>query len=409
MLQSHFFTKTLRKDPKDAMTISHKLLVRGGFINQLTSGIWSLLPFGWRVYKKIENIIREEMNAIGGQEIYLPVLQPKELWQETARWENIDPPLFKLKDRHNKWLALGPTHEEVITDLARFYIESYKDLPKYVYQIQNKFRNELRPTGGLLRTREFVMKDLYSFHTSEKDLNNYYQKVIQAYYKIYQRCGLKAVAVKASSGSIGGSISHEFMVLADSGEDKILVCQKCGWGVNIETWQKNKPCPECQGKLEQKNTIEAGHVFKLDTLYSQKMGAEFTDKYGKKKPIFMGCYGIGLQRLMATIVEAKYDRNGIIWPNTVSPFDIHLVSLDLEDKKVGIFAKKVYQELSKNNFDILFDDRLESPGIKFKDADLIGIPIRLVVSKKTGDRVEYKERDKDKTKLFTLKQLLVKL
>ncbi|MGC9049167.1 MAG: proline--tRNA ligase, partial [Patescibacteria group bacterium] len=283
MRQSKLFTKTLRNDPKEARTISHKLLVRAGYINQLTSGIWSLLPLGWRVYKKIEKIIREEMNEIGGQEVYLPTLQPKELWQKTGRWETIDPPLFKVKDRHNKWLGLGSTHEEVITDLARQYIKSYKDLPLAIYQIQNKFRNEMRPTGGLLRTREFIMKDLYSFHADEKDLDKYYKQVLSAYYKIYERCGLKAIAVSAPSGSIGGSVSHEFMILADSGEDKILICQNRDWGINLEIGRSQDKCPNCSGKLEQKNAIEAGHTFKLGALYSQKMGASFTDRDGQKK------------------------------------------------------------------------------------------------------------------------------
>lgn len=408
MNQSRLFTKTLRKNPKDAVTTSHKFLVRAGFINQLTSGVWSLLPLGLRVYKRIENIIREEMNAIGGQEIYLPVLQPKELWKETDRWENIDPPLFKLKDRHNKWLALGPTHEEVITDLLRLYIESYKDLPKAVYQIQNKFRNEMRPTGGLLRTREFVMKDLYSFHKSEKDLDKYYQKVVQAYTKIYKRCGLKVAVVEASSGSIGGSVSHEFMVLAGSGEDRILSCQKCGWAINIE-FKKTRQCPKCKGAMKKHRAIEAGHTFKLGSLYSEKMGALFTDKDGTKKPVVMGCYGIGLQRLMATIVEASHDDDGIIWPQSVAPFNAHLVGLDLEDVGIRKFAQKIYTHFEKAGKDVLFDDRGESAGVKFIDADLIGIPIRLVVSRKTKNKIEYKERDKKTTKLFTLKQLLSKI
>jgi len=409
MRQSQLFTKTLRSNPKDAQTISHKLLVRAGYINQLTSGVWSLLPLGWRVYKKIENIIREEMNAIDGQEVFLPTLQPKELWQETGRWETIDPPLFKVKDRHDKWLCLGPTHEEVITDLARQYIQSYKDLPLAVYQIQNKFRNEMRPTGGLLRTREFVMKDLYSFHTCEEDLDEYYQKVVEAYHNIYKRCQLKSIAVEASSGSIGGTSSHEFMILADSGEDKILVCEKKDWGINLEIGRGQNKCLLCGGKLELKNAIEAGHTFKLGTLYSQKMGANFMDKDGKQKPIVMGCYGIGLQRLMATIVEVHHDEFGIIWPKSVTPYDVHLVGLDLEDKKVEKLAEEVYQKLIKAKIEVLYDDRLESAGVKLKDADLIGIPVRLVVSQKTGKKVEYKERGSKKIGLLTINEVIDKI
>ena len=406
MKQSHLFSKTLREPPKDAQTISHKLLVRGGFINQLTSGVWSLLPLGWRVYKKIENIVREEMNAIGGQEIFLPVLQPKDLWQETNRWETIDPPLFKVKDRHDKWLCLGPTHEEVITDLARQFIQSYKDLPLAVYQIQNKFRNEMRPTGGILRTREFMMKDLYSFHATDDDLDDYYQKVLRAYEKIYKRCGLTAVAVEALTGSIGGSFSHEFMVLADSGEDKIAICVKGDWGVNLEMSKGITKCPKCGGKIEIKNSIEASHAFKLGKTYSHKMHAVFMDKNGQEQELVMGCYGLGLQRLMATIVEVHHDEQGIIWPKSVAPFDFHLIGLDLENKEVAARADKVYQGLVKNGLEVLFDDRIDSPGIKFKDADLIGIPTRLVVSKKTGNKIEVKARGEQKIRLINLKDLL---
>lgn len=408
MNQSQFFTKTLRKDPKDAVAVSHKFLVRAGFIHQLTSGVWALLPLGLRVYRRIENIIRDEMNAIGGQELYLPALQPKELWQETQRWETIDPPLFKLKDRHGKWLGLGSTHEEVITELVRLYIESYRDLPKVVYQIQSKFRNEMRPTGGLLRTREFVMKDLYSFHASEKDLDAYYKKVVTAYITLYKRCGIEVVVVKALSGTIGGSESHEFMVLAESGEDKIVLCKSCGWAANIEVVKKST-CPQCRKALKQWKAIEAGHTFKLGTTYSHKMQAFFTNKNGTQKPVIMGCYGIGLQRLMAAIVEARHDKDGMIWPQSVAPFDIHLIGLDLRDKQVKKFAQEVYTALKKIGKQVLFDDRDESAGVKFKDADLIGIPIRLVISKKTKNKIEYKERDKKITKLFTRLQLLGKI
>jgi len=406
MKQSKLFSKTLREAPKDAQTISHKLLVKGGFVNQLTSGVWSLLPLGWRVYTKIANIVREEMNKIGGQEQFLPALQPKDLWQESGRWETIDPPLFKVKDRHDKWLCLGPTHEEVITDLARQFIHSYKDLPLAVYQIQNKFRNEMRPTGGLLRTREFMMKDLYSFHATPEDLDQYYEQVIKAYYQIYKRCDLTAVAVEALSGSIGGNFSHEFMVLADSGEDKVAICVNHDWGVNVETGKDVTKCPKCGGKVEIKNSIEASHAFKLGKTYSHKMHAVFMDKDGKEQEIIMGCYGLGLQRLMAAIVEIYHDADGIIWPKSVAPFDFHLIGLDLDNPEIKQKADKVYDYLIEKGVDVLYDDRLDSAGIKFKDADLLGIPVRLVVSKKTGDRIEVKERSSKTTKLVDLKHLL---
>lgn len=406
MLQSKLFSKTLKTAPKDAETISHKYLTRGGFINQLASGIYSFLPLGFKVYKKIENIIREEMKAIDGQELYLPVLQPKKLWQESGRWDTIDPPLFKLKDRHGKELALGPTHEEVLTDLARQYIKSYKDLPQAVFQIQNKFRNEMRATGGLLRVREFVMKDLYSFHTSEKNLDNYYEKVAKTYKKIYERCDLKAVMVQASSGTIGGKISHEFMVIAKDGEDKILVCQKCDWAGNLEISKNIKVCPICQGKIKQENSIEAGHIFQLGITYSERMGANFIDLDGKSKPIFMGCYGIGLGRLLATIVEASNDQNGIIWPETVAPFKVQLLTLG-QNKQVLDYSNKIYQQLLTAGIEVLYDDRENiTAGEKFADADLIGIPYRLIISEKTKDEVEVKKRGEKQAKLMRIEGVI---
>jgi len=409
MLQSNFLTKTLRKDPKDSVAISHKFLVRGGYIHQLTSGVWSLLPLGLRVYKKVENIIRKEICLIGGEELRMPSLQPKELWMESGRWDTIDPPLFKIKDRHNKDLALGSTHEEVVTRIANFFIESYKDLPKYVFQIQNKFRNELRPTAGLLRTREFIMKDMYSFHSSYQDLDIYYFKVIEAYKKIYRSCGLKSIIVDASSGTIGGDMSNEFMILAESGEDKLLVCEKCGWAINMEVGKQDLSCAKCKSRLMLKKGIEVGHIFKLGSTYSDKMKALFIDKQGQRQPIIAGCYGIGLERLIATIVELNHDQNGIIWPTNVSPFDIHLLGLDLDDKIVSKNTKEIYKKLTSLGFDVLFDDRYESAGVKFKDSDLMGIPIRLVVSKKSGSKIEYKKRNKNSSELFTIKQLLTKM
>lgn len=409
MFQSRLFSKTKKQSPKEAEAISHKLLTKAGFIDQLASGIWSFLPLGWRVHKKIEDTIREEMNNIEGQEIFLPTLQPKSLWQETDRWDKIDPPLFRTKDRHDREYGLGSTHEEVITDLARKNIRSYKDLPLAIYQIQTKFRNEMRATSGLLRTREFSMKDLYSFHQDEEDLDRYYQKVCLAYEKIYQRCGLKAVKVEASSGTIGGDVSHEFMILAKTGEDKILICERCDWAANIEMG-KQKICPKCRGKLEQKSCIEVGHIFKLGIKYSKAMKANFVDKNGQEKPIVMGCYGIGLGRLMAAIVEAYHDENGIIWPASVAPFDIHLVQISdfrcqISENKVKKIAENLYKKLQRSNIEVLYDDRFESPGVKLKDADLIGIPIRLVISEKTGEKIEVKRRDDDKVKLVEMNNI----
>ena len=406
MLQSKLFAKTLKEPPRDAVTVSHKLLAKADYIDQLAAGVYTLMPLGFKTFKKIEQIIREEMNKLGGQEFFMPTLIPKNLWKETGRWETIDPPLFITNDRHGKELGLGSTHEEVITDLVRRRVKSYRDLPFSLYQIQNKFRNEMRATGGLLRVREFVMKDLYSFHADEKSLDDFYQKVAKAYQDIYQRCGLESVMVEASSGSIGGNVCHEFTVLAESGEDTILMCQKCGWAGNTEAFSKEKKCPSCGGKLDEKKGIEAGHIFKLDDNYSGKMKANYVDENGKSKPIMMGCYGIGLGRLMATVVEASHDKNGIIWPQSVAPFKAHLLQVG-DDKEVAKTCQEVYNKLLDNNVEVLFDDRFElTAGQKFADADLIGIPYRLVVSQKTGDKVEIKKRNETAVNLIDVKKLL---
>jgi len=391
MKQSELFGKTLKQVPAEAVAISHQYLLKGGFIDQLMSGVYTFLPLGWRVHRKIENIIREEMDAIGGQEILMPALSPKNLWEETGRWTSIDPPLFKFKDRHDKEIALGPTHEEVITDLVRRKVQSYKDLPFSLYQIQNKFRNEMRSTGGLLRVREFIMKDLYSFHTTQKDLEAFFKKVIKAYEKIFNRCGLKPIITKASSGTIGGSTTYEFQIPTKVGEDTIYFDKKTGKAFNKELLEE---IPGSERKrYEQIQAVEGGQVFSLDTTYSEKMRAYFVDQDGSKKPIVMGCYGIGLGRLMATIVEAFHDERGIIWPKEVSPFKIHLIALG-DEKKVKEVSEKVYEQLSKKNVEVLYDDRDESAGIKLSEADLIGIYERWIVSGKTlkEKTIEVKQR-----------------
>lgn len=407
MYQSQLFTKTKKQISREAEFISHKLLLKGDFIDQLTSGVFSFLPLGFLVYKKIEKIIRQEMEQIGGQEIMMPALQPKFLWEETGRWKTIDPPLFKFKDRHQKELALGSTHEEVIFDLVRRRINSYRDLPIALFQIQNKFRNEMRSSGGLLRVREFVMKDLYSFHVNEKDLDQYYQKVAKAYHKIYQRCGLFAMLVEASGGTIGGAITHEFMVLADCGEDKILICKKCQFAANLEVGKKYKNCPKCNNKLIIKRSIEVGHIFQLGTEYSKKMKAEYIDEKGKKQLIWAGCYGIGLGRLMAAVVEVNHDDLGIIWPKELSPFDLHLLCLQPKDKKVKNEAENLYKALQKEKTNVLYDDRSAGAGEKLKDADLIGISKRVIVSERTVEKgaVEYKERGKKESRLVKVEHI----
>ncbi len=557
---SKLFGKTLRQAPAEAESISHQLLLRAGMIAQEAAGIYSYLPLGWRVLRKIENIIREEMDKAGGQELMLPVLQPYELWQQSGRYVSFGKSLFTLTDRKEHTLALGPTHEEVITDLVHRYVQSYRELPLLLYQIQTKLRDEPRPRGGLLRVREFIMKDLYSFDADEAGLDESYQKMCQAYKKIYARLGLPALMVEADSGAIGGKDSHEFMVLTEDGEDEVIYCSNCGYAANVEKAQfaktdkntvpskaksllpleeiatpeantieevadfvgvptsqtlkavfyfadgefifviirgdlevnetklrnalkcsglrlatesevneaglvagfaspigvkgvkvvaddsitsgssfivgANKPgyhlrnanyprdfkvdliadialarsgdsCPKCGKKLSHTRGIEVGHVFKLGTLISEKFGASFLDNDGKSRPIIMGCYGIGLGRLLAAIVEQSHDDKGIIWPLSVAPYQVYLCPLSLEKSAVLPTAEKIYRELQKKGIEVLFDDRDDSPGVKFNDADLLGIPLRLTVSPRTlqTHSVEAKWRTEKEARLAPLKNL----
>lgn len=399
----------MREAPKEAESVSHQLLAKAGFIDQLAAGIYTFLPLGWRVHSKIENIIREEMDALGAAEFSMPILSPKNLWQESGRWENMDLPLFVTKDRHNKEYALGPTHEEVMTDLARRFIKSYKDLPLGVYQIQDKFRNEQRSTGGLLRTREFYMKDLYSFHASKEDFDEYFKKAISAYEKIFERLGLKVLVSQAPGGAIGGDITYEFQVPSDVGEDTVYYCSSCGYAVNKEMFEEKEieeKCKGCKKELLETRAIEAGQVFSLGTKYSKAMGANFVDRDGKEKPIIMGCYGIGIGRAMGTIAEVSNDEKGLIWPENVAPYQIHLIAIG-EQQKVNRKTEKIYEKLMKKGEEVLFDDREESPGVKLADADLIGIPERWVVSEKTleKDSIEVKKRNEKEAKLVKISSI----
>jgi prolyl-tRNA synthetase len=401
MKQSQLFLKTSKEKPKSADNISAELLIRAGFIDKLAAGIYTFLPLGLRVLRKIEDIIREEMNRIGGEEILMPVIHPKALWEESGRWDKMDPPLFRVKDRHDREYALGSTHEEVICALARERIESYKDLPRTLYQIQDKFRNEMRSTGGLLRVREFIMKDAYSFHANKKDLGSFYEKVSQSYEKIFGRLGLEAVRVEASSGTIGGKVSHEFMVVSATGEDNIVVCE-CGFGSNEEVVMSDKKCPKCESIIKKDKAIEVGHIFQLGDKYSKIMNATFTDKNGKKKSIEMGCYGIGLGRAMAAVIETHHDEKGMIWPPSLSPFDIHLISLSKNTKK----AEEIYKKISKK-YDVLYDDRDISAGEKLAEADLIGIAKRVIVSERTlkENKIELKLRSEKEAKHISVSAL----
>ncbi len=559
MRLSKLFGKTQREVPAEAETISHQLLLRAGMISQVAAGVYSYLPLAWRVLKKIENIIREEMDAAGGQELMMPVLQPLELWQETGRDQAFGKGLFTLCDRKDRNLCLGPTHEEIITKLVSQYVKSYRDLPLLLYQIQTKFRDEPRPRAGLLRVREFTMKDLYSFDTDEEGLDQSYNKMLEAYRNIYARCGLPTLLIEADSGAIGGKDSHEFMVVTETGEDEIIYCPGCQYSANIEKAQSTKPkvsdeeplplievatpgaatieevsnffgvtpnhtlkavfyiadseliftvirgdlevneiklknalkcyelrlateaevtqagivagaaspigiskikvvaddsvssganfiagankpethlknvnyprdftanivadiakagagegCPKCQGKLLSTRGIEVGHIFKLGTFLSQKLGAYFTDPDGDSHPVVMGCYGIGLGRLLAAAIEQNHDDKGIIWPPQIAPYQIYLCPLYFDNPEVAAATEKLYPELEQAGWEILFDDRLESPGVKFNDADLLGIPVRVTISPRTLEKasVEIKIRSEKKAQLVPLENLATKL
>jgi len=415
MLQSKLFGRTQREDPKDETFINARLLIRAGFVDKLTAGVYSYLPLGWRVFKKIEQIIREEMEAIGGQEIFLPVLMPRDLWEKTGRWTDFGETLFRLKDRTKRDFLLGPTHEEIIAELVRKNIHTYKDLPMAVFQIQDKFRDEPRAKAGLLRGKEFVMKDLYSFHADERSLNAYYEEAKKAYMRIFSRSKLKTFVVEASGGTFTKDYSHEFMVKTSAGEDITVVCELCGFAQNKEIAKTSakKPCPNCGGILKEEKTVEVGNIFKLGTKFSESLGAYFVDCDGQKKPVVMGCYGIGLGRVMATIVEVSHDEKGIIWPDSVAPFKIHLIRIDSSNTKTNrrltAAANKVYQNLLKNKIEVLYDDRFEcSAGEKFADSDLIGIPLRMVISEKTllCNEVEIKKRNAANLQFVKIKDVV---
>ena len=395
MRYSQLFPKTLREAPKEAVAANHRLLVRGGFIDQLMAGSWTLLPLGWRVISKINQIIREEMNAIGGQEMLMPLLHPKEIWNQTGRWESADEVMYKLKDTRERDFVLSFTHEEIVMDLVKKHVRSYKDLPLNVYHFSTKFRNELRPQGGILRGREFLMKDAYSLHTSEEDLMVWYERYKQAYLKIFERIGLDVFVTEASGGVFTDKLTHEFQVEAEFGEDTIYIKPGIREGFNKEVFEGNEK------DFEVKKAIEVGNIFPLGPTYSEKMGANFIDRDGSKKPIWFGSYGIGPTRVLGTIVEVGHDDRGIIWPESVAPFDVYLVDL-----KNG---EEVHNKLVGAGVEVLWDDREVSAGEKLADADLIGIPVRLVVSERTGDKIEWKERSEEKTELLTLDEIIKRL
>jgi prolyl-tRNA synthetase len=530
MRYTQLLLPTLKETPAEAEVISHKLLLRAGFIRRLTSGVYSYLPLGLAAIRKVEQIVREEMNRAGAQELLMPMVQPADLWQESGRWEKYGPELLRITDRHQRQSCLGPTHEEVITDLIRRDIHSYRNLPVNLYQIQTKFRDEIRPRFGLMRGREFIMKDGYSFDASDEGAEITYQKMYDAYQQIFKRCGLSFRAVEADTGTIGGSFSHEFMVLAETGEDTLAICKECNYAANMEkaavqqpaatetemeplqkvetpgkrkveavcgfldispqelvktmvyladgkpvavlvrgdhevqpvklknllgaveveladdqqvfdstgvpsgylgpislnipvvadqevealknftiganeknyhvqnanlgrdfTVQQvadlrqitaNDPCPDCGGEIELTKGIEVGHIFKLGDSYSKSMKATFQDSNGKDRFFIMGCYGIGVSRTVAAAIEQNHDENGIIFPLPLAPFQVIILNLDLKNEKISNAADALYSGLQEDGIEVLLDDRDERPGIKFKDADLIGIPYRVTIGKR---------------------------
>jgi prolyl-tRNA synthetase len=403
MRQSQLFTKTERNAPRDEATINAQLLARAGFVSKLMAGVYSYLPLGLRVLNNIENIVREEMDAAGGQEVSMPMIHPKANWVTTGGWEKIDV-LFKIKSRTEKEYALGQSEEEVVTPLVMRYINNYKDLPKAVYQINWKFRDELRSKSGLMRGVEFLMKDMYSFHETQEDFERFYEEMKKAYLKIYARLGLTAKVTEGSGGAFSEKISYEFMVLTDAGEDDILYCGACDFCVNLEIAKEKEGerCTRCnKGTIAKARASEVGNVFDLGQKFTKAFDLTFNDKDGKKQYATMGCFGLGISRVMGVIVEKYHDERGIIWPESVAPFAVHLLALS------GADGEKAYETLQKAGIQVLYDDREMSAGEKFAEADLIGIPWRIVVSPKLGDgTVEIKKRTEKEPRIVDLEEVL---
>lgn len=408
MHYSKLFGKTSKTVSADEESINAQFLIRGGFVNKQMAGVYNYLPLGLRVLTKIQNIVREEMTAIGGNEILMPTLTQEESYKTTGR-DTMDV-LFHTEGPGGAKYVLNPTHEEIVTPLVQKYTFSYNDLPLAVFQIQNKYRNEPRAKSGILRGREFNMKDLYSFHDSEDSLNEFYEIAKKAYHKIYARLGLGDLTVLTyASGGAFSRYSHEFQTLCEVGEDTVYFCEKCRIGINKEIIEDQNSCPECGNvDLLEKKGIEVGNIFKLGTRFTDAFGFKYLDAGGKEQPIPMGCYGIGPSRVMGTLVEVFHDDKGIKWPESVAPFKYHLLALGKEDETF-VEAEKIYKNLVSQGVEVLYDDRRGvTAGEKFADADLIGLPIRLVVSKKTlaENSVEQKRRDETEASLVKISDLL---
>ena len=405
MFWSKIFIPTLKDSPQDAEVISHQLMLRAGMIRKVSSGIYTWLPLGLKVLRKIENIVREEMDQSGAQEVLMPMVHPKELWEETKRWEKMGPELLRFKDRHDRDFCLGPTHEEVITDLVRNNVKSYKELPLNIYQIQTKFRDEIRPRYGVMRGREFLMKDSYSFNIDEASLQETYLLMRNTYKKILERIGLEYKIVKADSGAIGGDASEEFHVLAENGEDTIAISDASEFAINTElllnegediSTLEGKPSPDGNGVIEIKKGIEVGHIFQLGKIYTELMKVNVLNQEGKAVDLFMGCYGIGVSRLVAAAIEQNNDDKGILWPESIAPYEVNIVAIGYtKEPKIADAANNLSEQLQSMGYEVIVDDRKDGYGTKMKDAELIGIPVNIIIGNKflESGEVELKHRN----------------
>lgn len=413
MRQSKLFTKTRREAPTDEVAKNAQLLIRAGFVHKEMAGVYSYLPLGRRVLEKIERIVREEMDAIGGQELRMATLHPSEPWKQTGAWESVDV-IFKILSRTEKEYTIGQSEEEIVTPIAQEYVLSYKDLPLAVYQIGQKYRDELRAKSGIMRGREFTMKDMYSFHATQEDFDRFYNAAKEAYFKVYDRVGLVAKATEASGGSFTKKLSYEFMVLTDAGEDDILHCDQCSFCVNTEIsdQKENDACTRCDkgGVLTRAKASEVGNIFDLGTKYSKDFNFTFKNVAGEAEYPIMGCFGIGITRLMGVVVERFADEKGIKWPQNIAPYRVHLVGLNQDDSEVRDWTEGIYTALQKGGAEVLFDDRDIPAGQKFADSDLIGIPHRIIASKKgkVEDTFEVVSREHGETAFLTEEELYQK-
>ena len=407
MLLTRFFLPVLKENPKEAEIISHVYMLRAGMIQQSTSGIYSWLPLGKIVLEKITEICRQEMIKAGANEILMPTLQSAEIWKESGRYEDYGKEMLRIKDRNNRNLLYGPTNEELVTEIFRTHVNSYKELPLNLFHIQWKFRDELRPRFGVMRGREFLMKDSYSFNIDEACLEETYLTMRNTYKKVLERMGLEYKIVSADSGAIGGDASEEFHVLAETGEDTIAVSNSSEYAINTELLLKEgedieslegKPSPDGKGTIEIKKGIEVGHIFQLGKVYAEDMKANVLNNEGKASTLYMGCYGIGVSRLVAAAIEQNNDDKGIIWPHSIAPFDINIIAIGYEkDEKIAEASNNLYKELTEMGYDVLLDNRKDGYGTKIKDSELIGVPLNIIIGKQflESEEIEFRTRSGD--------------